>query len=71
MSTLEVSSPRSAAAPAKHASAEYYYSIPVRPIYKSYPVYAPGHEPPGYLGWLRRQQPEIVWGAFSPTPARN
>ena len=24
---------------------EYYYRIPVRPIYKSYPVYGPGHEP--------------------------
>src|SRR4051794_30847861 len=25
--------------------ASYYYQIPERPIYKSYPVYAPGHEP--------------------------
>jgi hypothetical protein len=25
---------------------EYYYWIRVRPIFKSYPVYAPGHEPP-------------------------
>ena len=33
----------------KHVSADYYYRIPVRPIYKSYPVYAPGKEPPGYL----------------------
>jgi hypothetical protein len=33
----------------KHISSAYYYRIPVRPIYKSYPVYAPGHEPPGYL----------------------
>jgi len=30
----------------KHVSAEYYYKIPVLPIYKQYPVYAPGHEPP-------------------------
>ena len=29
----------------KHVSADYYYKIPVRPIYKGYPVYAPGHEP--------------------------
>lgn len=30
----------------KHVSSDYYYRIPVRPIYKGYPVYAPGHEPP-------------------------
>jgi len=46
----------------KHVSAEYYYRIPVRPIYKSYPVYAPSHEPPGYIDRLKRQEPEIVWG---------
>jgi hypothetical protein len=45
----------------KFASADYYYKVPVRPIYKSYPIYAPGHEPPGYLHWLRQQEPEIVW----------
>ena len=32
----------------KHVSSDYYYRIPVRPIYKSYPVYAYGHEPSGY-----------------------
>jgi hypothetical protein len=46
----------------KHVSAEYYYRIPVRPIYKSYPVYAPSHEPPGYIDRLKRQEPEIAWG---------
>src|SRR5262245_33108643 len=46
----------------KHVNAEYYYRIPVRPIYKSYPIYAPGHEPPGYIDRLKRQEPEIVWG---------
>src|SRR3954447_25524852 len=25
-----------------HIKADYYYRIPVRPIYKSYPIYAPG-----------------------------
>jgi hypothetical protein len=45
----------------KHASAVYYYKIPVRPIYKSYTVYAPGHEPPGYLDWLTRQEPVVIW----------
>src|SRR5579859_962681 len=41
---------------------EYYYRIPRRLIYKSYPVYAPGHEPPGYFEWLKRQEPQVVWG---------
>ena len=45
----------------KQVSAEYYYRIPVPPIYKGYPVYAPGHEPAGYMDWLRRQEPVIVW----------
>jgi hypothetical protein len=46
----------------KHVSADFYYKIPVRPIYKQHPVYAPGHEPPGYIDWLKRQEPEIIWG---------
>src|SRR5687768_5306378 len=33
----------------KHVTADYYYKIPVRPIYRSYPVYHPDREPPGYL----------------------
>ena len=45
----------------KHVSSDYYYRIPVRPIYKGYPVYAPGHEPPGYFDWLRQQEPVILW----------
>ena len=41
----------------KHISSDYYYRIPVRSIYKSYPVYAPGYEPPEKIqgateGWL-------------------
>jgi hypothetical protein len=45
----------------KHISAEYYYRIPVRPIYKQYPVYAPGREPTGYTEWLKEQEPVVVW----------
>lgn len=45
----------------KHISADYYYNIPVRPIYKQYPVYAPGREPDGYTDWLKKQKPVIVW----------
>src|SRR4030095_3223800 len=46
-----------------HVSADYYYRIPVRPIYKSYPVYAPGKEPAGYEEWLKQQRPETVFDA--------
>jgi len=37
----------------KHVSADYYYRIPARPIYKSYPFYAPGREPAGYIERLQ------------------
>jgi hypothetical protein len=52
----------------KHVSSEYYYKIPVRPIYKSYPIYAPGHEPPGYMDWLKQQDPQVIWGDVSHRP---
>ncbi len=45
----------------KHVSSDYYYRIPVRPIYKSYAVYAYGHEPPGYFESLKQQEPVVVW----------
>lgn len=46
-----------------HTSAAVYYSIPVRPFYKNYPVYAPGKEPPGYMEMLAKQEPEMVFDA--------
>src|SRR6202035_3507976 len=48
----------------KQVSADYYYRIPIPPIYKTYPVYAPGREPAGYLERLRQVEPEII---FNPT----
>ena len=45
----------------KHVSADFYYRIPVRPIYESYPVYHPDHEPPGYLDSLKKREPRLVW----------
>ena len=41
----------------------YYYQLAARPIYKSYPVYRPGFEPPGYFEYLQQQTPQI---AFDP-----
>jgi hypothetical protein len=52
----------------KHVSSDYYYKIPVRPIYKTYPVYAPGHEPPGYMDWLKQQEPQVIWDNASHRP---
>src|SRR5262249_40084404 len=43
----------------KHVSADYYYRIPVRTIYRQYPVHPSEH---AYVDWLRQQEPEIVWG---------
>lgn len=48
IATLEVRLANPIGSP-KHVSADYYYRIPVAPIYKSYPVYPPGHGPSGYL----------------------
>lgn len=45
-------------------SADFYYRIPVMKIYKSYPVYAPGKEPPDYIEFLRQQDPQIVFDAI-------
>jgi hypothetical protein len=60
MTSLEIPLADPSGSPA-HVSADYYYRIPVRPIYKSYPVYTPGKEPPGYEEWLKQQEPETVF----------
>jgi hypothetical protein len=70
LAVLEVPLADPSASP-KHVSADYYYKIPVRPIYKNYPVYAPGREPPGYLDWLRKQEPVIVWDDTGHAPPLN
>ena len=49
----------------RHVSSDYYYRIPVRPIYKGYPVYAPGREPSGYLDRLKQEEPVVLWGGAS------
>jgi mono/diheme cytochrome c family protein len=47
----------------QHVSEEYYYQLPVRPVWKSYPIYHPDHEPPGYREKLAGLEPEV---AFDP-----
>jgi hypothetical protein len=44
-----------------HAPADYYYRIPVRPLFKSYPVYHPDNEPDGYFDGLHNLKPELLW----------
>jgi hypothetical protein len=60
LAALEVPSPNPEFSPVAVPS-EYYHRIPVRPIYKSYPVYAPGKEPAGYLDRLKQEKPVILW----------
>src|SRR4051794_4750880 len=67
LATLEVPLARAQYSP-KNISAEAYYRIPVRPIYKSYPKYRPDKEPPAYWAWLKQQEPVVLWdeGAHRP-----
>src|SRR5262249_1832885 len=44
----------------QYMSSKEYYALKVRPIYRTYPVYAPGREPAGYLESLKQKEPEIV-----------
>jgi hypothetical protein len=40
-----------------------YYALKVRPIYRSYPAYAKGREPAGYLESLKQKEPEVIFDA--------
>ncbi len=46
---------------AQPVSEEFYYALPERVIYKTYPVYHPDFEPEGYWDWLHEQEAEIVF----------
>ncbi len=59
LSTMDVPLASAAFSPV-HGAAELYYKLRVRPLYKTYTVYAPGKEPPGYMEWLKQQDPEII-----------
>jgi hypothetical protein len=61
LSSVELPLASTGVAP-EHISSDYYYRMPVRPIYKSYPIYAPGREPRGYFERLQQLEPEIVFG---------
>jgi hypothetical protein len=67
LENLEVPVSQPAYSP-KPVPEDYYYRIPVLPIYKSYPVYAPGRVPPGYMEKLKQLAPEL---AFNPARLRT
>lgn len=67
MAALQLPLADTAASP-KQIPADYYYRIPVRTIYKNYPVYVPGKEPAGYLEWLKQQKPQ---SAFEPDALKS
>jgi len=46
-----------------HVSRAYYYALPERRVFKTYPVYHPDREPAGYMERLRAAQPELVFDA--------
>jgi hypothetical protein len=64
MATLEVPLARADASPVP-VSADYYYRIPVRPTYKTYPVYHPDQEPSGYFERLESLEPDVISFDFS------
>ncbi len=61
MASLELPLANPAGSP-KHIKADYYYRMPVRPIYRHYTWYEPGKEPSGYFNSLKEREPEIIWG---------
>ena len=45
----------------RYLSAAEYYALPVRPVYRTYPFYAPDKEPAGYWESLKQKEPEILF----------
>src|SRR5258706_4152735 len=60
LASIEVPHPNPNYSPAA-VSPEYYYRVPVRPVYKTYSVYAPGREPADYMEWLQKQEPQVIF----------
>ncbi len=60
LATMEVPLAVPEASP-RFVSSDWYYKIPARPIYKSYPIYPPDKEPRGYMEWLKQQEPQIAF----------
>lgn len=54
-----------------HVSEAYYYALPERVIWKTYPIYHPDREPEGYRDSLARLEPEVLFDAVSLTTERE
>jgi hypothetical protein len=59
LATMDVPLANAAFSPV-HGASQLYYSLRLRLLYKTYTVYAPGKEPPGYMDWLKQQEPELI-----------
>jgi len=44
-----------------YPSAKEYYSLAVRPVYRTYPFYTPNKEPAGYWESLQQKEAEVVF----------
>jgi hypothetical protein len=53
--------PLAGAAQPRLLTPQEFYRLPELKIYKSYPAYAPGREPAGYMDRLRNAEPEVVF----------
>ena len=49
----------------RYPSANEYYNMQVRPVYRTYPFYAPDKEPAGYWESLQQKEPEILFDPAS------
>jgi hypothetical protein len=60
LATLELPLVDPAHSPQDISAAEYY-SIPVRPIYRTYPKYHPDKQPRRYIESLQHRDPVVLW----------
>ena len=52
----------------RYMSSVEYYELKVRPIYRTYPMYAAGREPAGYIKSLQQKEPQMT---FDPARLRT
>jgi hypothetical protein len=45
----------------RYLTSQEYYALKPLVIYRSYPMYAPGREPGGYIESLKQKEPEIIF----------
>ena len=62
LATMELPNAVTGRAP-QHVTAEFYYRIPAQTIWRTWPVYHPDREPPGYRESLAKAVPEVAFAA--------